>query len=156
MMSERNIVGGVAATILSGFFEFAGPLKWLLLLGGVLIVVDLRFGIRASRKRGEAIRWSRAVRRTANKAVDYICWLLLAGSLGSAFGESLGTTVLPVIVMLVIYGVELNSCFSNYFEAKGSGVKVNVFNFFSKKTDIIEVEEKTENQFENHKKRPKQ
>lgn len=144
MVTERNIVGGVTATVLTGLFEFAEPLKWLLLLGAVIVVVDLRFGLQASKKRGDAIRTSRAVRRTINKAVDYLCWLLLAGALGSAFGESLGTKILPITVMIVIYGVEINSCFSNYFEAKGKKMSVDIFKFFGKKMDIIEVEEKKE------------
>lgn len=144
MVTERNIVGGVTATVLSGFYEFAEPLRWLLLLGVVLIIVDFRFGLRASKKRGDPIRLSRAIRRTINKAVDYICWIFLAGSLGAAFGESMGTKILPILVMLVIYGVELNSCFSNYFEAKGSKVKVDIFKYFAKKTDIIEVSQTDE------------
>lgn len=49
---------------------------------------------------------------------------------------------LPLIILLVIYGVELESIYVNYFAAKGKKVKVNVFKFFSKKNDIIEVEEK--------------
>ncbi len=141
MVTERNVVGGLTATVLSNFFDFAEPLRWLLLLGAVLIVVDLRFGLRASRVRGDDIRISRAIRRTINKAVDYICWVLLAGSLGATFGESVGVKILPILVMLVIYGVEINSCFSNYFEAKGSKVKVDVFKWFAKKVDIIEVED---------------
>ena len=30
----------------------------------------------------------------------------------------------------------------NYFEARGKKVKVNIFKYFAKKTDIIDVEEK--------------
>lgn len=139
-MHERNVIGGVTATLFSGLYEFVEPLRWLLLLGLVLIVVDLRFGLRASHFRGDNIRTSRAVRRTINKAVDYLCWVLLAGSLGETFGESVGVHILPILVMLVIYGVEINSCFSNYFEAKGSHLKVDIFKWFARKTDIIEVD----------------
>ncbi|MFI3286335.1 MAG: hypothetical protein R3Y08_06750 [Rikenellaceae bacterium] len=141
MIKERNVVSGITATFLSGFYEFMEPLRLLFLLGAVLIVVDLRFGIRASRVRGENIRVSRAIRRTINKAVDYICWVLLAGSLGVTFGDSVGVNILPILVMLVIYGVEINSCFSNYFESKRSRLRVDIFKWFARKTDIIEVEE---------------
>ncbi len=140
-MEERNIITGVAATTLSGIYEFAVPLRWLLLLGVVLIITDLRFGLRASRKRGDTIRTSRAIRRTVNKMVDYICWVLLAGTLGAAFGESIGVHILPVVVMVVIYGVEINSCFSNYFESRGARLKVDIFKWIARKADIIEVEE---------------
>ncbi|MFR9506779.1 MAG: hypothetical protein SNI45_06915 [Rikenellaceae bacterium] len=143
-MQERNVIGGVTATVLSNFYDFTSPLMWLLFLGAVLIVVDLRFGLRASKVRGEAVRTSRAIRRTINKAVDYICWVLLAGAIGATFGESIGVKILPILVMLVIYGVEINSCFSNYFESKGKSLKVDIFKFFSKKLDIIEIDKKDE------------
>ncbi|MFI3281024.1 MAG: hypothetical protein R3Y44_03510 [Rikenellaceae bacterium] len=139
-MGERNVVCGVAAATLSGIYNFSVPLGWLLLLGGVLILVDLRFGIRASRIRGEEIRTSRAIRRSVNKAVDYICWVLLAGALGATFGESIGVNILPVLVMIVIYGVEINSCFSNYFEVKGSDIRVDIFKWFARKSDIIDID----------------
>ncbi len=134
----------MAAAILGELHDFAEPLKWLMLLGLVLLLTDLRFGIRASRHRGDDVRASRAVRRTINKAVDYICWVLLAGSIGATFGESFGVKILPILVMLVIYGVEINSCFSNYFEIKGSPLKVDVFKWFARKADIIEVEKHDE------------
>ncbi len=140
-MEERNIINGVAASAISGIYHFAEPLKWLFLLGAVLIITDLRFGIRASRVRGEDIRTSRAIRRSINKAVDYICWVLLAGSLGATFGESIGVNILPILVMIVIYGVETNSCFSNYFEAKGSDIHVDIFKWISRRVDIISPEE---------------
>lgn len=143
-MDERNVIGGITAATLSGFLEFLEPLRWFFLLGLVLILVDLRFGIEAAQVRKEKIRTSRAVRRTVNKIVDYLCWIFLAGALGMTFGAPFGITTLPALVMLVVYGIEINSCFANYFESKGKKVKVNIFKFFAKKSDIIEVEEKEE------------
>ena len=120
------------------------PLKWFMLLAVILIIADLRFGIAAAKKRGEQIRFSRAGRRTINKIVDYLCWILLAGAIGKAFGLPFDIPILPAIVLLVIYGFEINSCYGNYFEAHGKKVKVNIFKYFSKKADIIDVEEKEE------------
>lgn len=140
-MDERNVIGGVTATVLSGFADFMEPLKWFLLLGLLLIIVDLRFGIEAAQYRKEKIRPSRAVRRTLNKVVDYLCWIFLAGALGETFGVPFSIAFLPAIVMLVVYGIEINSCFANYFEARGKKVKVDVFKYFAKKNDIIEIEE---------------
>ncbi len=156
MMQERNVIGGVTATVLVNFYEFVEPLQWFLLLGAILLDADLRFGLRAARARGDDIRPSRAVRRTVNKAIDYICWVFLAGSIGATFGESIGVKILPMLVMLVIYGVEINSCFSNYFESKGKSIKVDIFKFFSKKIDIIEIDKKDETQSENHEKDKKE
>lgn len=137
------MVGGLMAAMMSGFLDFIEPLKWFMLLAAVLIVVDLRFGVEAARKRGEAIRASRMIRRTVNKMIDYLCWILVAGALGKAFGLPFDVPVLPSVVLLVIFGCEVNSCFSNYFEARGKKVSVNVFKWFAKKTDIIEVKDET-------------
>ena len=129
------------AAVMSGFLEFVEPLKWFFLLGLILIIVDLRFGVLAALKRGEKIRVSRAIRRTANKMIDYLSWILVAGAMGKAFGMPFDVPILPAIVLLVIYGCEVNSCYGNYFESRGKKVRVNVFKFFAKKVDIIEVDD---------------
>lgn len=141
-MHEKNIINGTFAVFLSGFFEFLTPLKWLAICGIVLIIADLRFGVMASKKRGETIRTSRAVRRSVNKLIDYTCWVLLACALEHTFAEPFHIPLMPTIVMLVVYGVEINSIFANYFEYRGLKLKVDIFKFFKKKTDdIIDIEE---------------
>lgn len=141
-MQEKNIINGMLAVFLSEFFAFLAPLKWLAFCGIILIIADLRFGIMASKKRGETIRTSRAVRRSINKLIDYTCWVLLACALEHTFAEPFHIPLLPTIVMLVVYGVEINSIFANYFEYKGLNLKVDIFKFFKKKTnDIIDIEE---------------
>ncbi|MBD9177592.1 MAG: hypothetical protein EGP82_00165 [Odoribacter splanchnicus] len=143
-MGERNVIGAMMANFMSGLMDFIEPLKWFMLLGLLLILADLRFGIAAAKKRGERIRFSRAGRRTINKMIDYLCWILAAGGIGKAFGIPFNIPVLPAITLLVVCGLEINSMFTNYFEARGKKVKVNIFKYFAKKTDIIEVEEKEE------------
>lgn len=126
--------------MLSGMLDFLAPLKWFALLGLVLIVADLRFGVRAAKARGEKIRLSRAGRRTINKMVDYICWIFLAAAVNKAIVPHFDMPLLPAIVLLVVYGFEINSCYSNYFEARGKKFKVDIFKIFKRKIDIIEIE----------------
>ena len=126
-MQERNVISGMLASWLTSFIEFVEPVKWF---------------IEASKKRGETIRRSRAIRRTVNKMIDYICWILVATSFGAAFGQPFGIPILPAIVLFVIYGCEINSCFNNYFEAHGKKLRINVFKWARSKSDIIEPEEK--------------
>lgn len=151
-MQERNIVNGVTATsLITVFWDFYRPLLPFLILAVALVLADLNFGISAAKKRMreaikagkiyEPVRFSRAGRRTINKLTDYICWVTLAGLFGQAFGQILGIPALAAIILLVIYVLELSSCFSNYFEARGIKKRVNLWKFFSKKLDIIEVEE---------------
>lgn len=141
-MNERNIIQGGVAVFLSQILEIFYPLRWVMLAAAILVLVDLRFGILAARQRGEKIRTSRAIRRTVNKVVDYICWILLSASIGQAFGEPFGLPLLPFLMLLVIFGCEINSCYSNYFEAHGKKISINIFKLFAKKTDILEPDEK--------------
>ena len=139
---ERNTIGAITATLMSGFIEFMEPLKWFLLLALFLIIADLRFGIAKSRVRGEEIRLSRAGRRTINKMIDYICFILIAGAAGEAFGVPLNIPILPALALAIVYGFEINSVYCNYCESKGRKIKIDVFKYFTKKTDIIEIDKK--------------
>lgn len=148
-MQERNIISGAMATVISPLVEFYQALFPFLILAVVLIVADTRFGVEASIKRGEQFRPSRMIRRAINKLVDYICWITLAGVIGNTFGTVLGIPILSAIILLVIYGVELTSCFNNYFEFKGIKKKINIWRLFGKKEleNVIEdVEDNTKEQ----------
>lgn len=131
---------------LFGLIEFVQWAKVLLLLAFVLTIADLYFGIGAAKVRKEVIRRSRAVKRTINKICSYFLWVVLAYFFGRAFGVPFGVELLPTIMLLVVYGVELESIYSNYFEASGRKIKVNILKFFGKKTDIIEIEEEKDNE----------
>lgn len=155
-MQERNIISSATSMgLLTTFWEFYRPLLPFLILAVVLVLVDLNFGIAAAKRRKrnaikakqayEPVRFSRAGRRTLNKITDYVCWVTLAGLFGHAFGNILGIPALAAIILLVIYVLELSSVFSNFFEARGINKRVNLWKFFSKKLDIIEIEETDKN-----------
>ena len=91
-MQERNVLQEVFTATLTLFTDLLEPVKWFILAAVCLIVADLKFGIEAARKRGEKIRTSRATRRSVNKLVDYICWILVAMSFGKVFGEPFADT----------------------------------------------------------------
>ena len=146
-MQERNIIGGFTAAILSPFVEGWQRIIWFLILAIILILGDLRFGIAAAKKRGEKIRPSRAVRRSLNKLVDYICWLSIATVVGVNFGTVFGLPLLSVIIMAVVCVIELSSIVDNYFEYKGIKKKINIVKLLAKlfrKPEIEEVLEDTE------------
>ena len=140
-MQERNVLAGATATVISPLVTFYGKLLPFLLLAIMLIAIDSRFGILASKKRGETIRASRAIRRAINKFVDYICWITLAGMLGQTFGAVFHIPLLSMIVLLVVYTIELSSIFNNYFFYKGLSLKFNGLRFISKiiKTNVEDI-----------------
>lgn len=127
---------------IAGLMDFFIWSRWFLALGLFLTIADLAFGISAAKYRKEPIKRSRAVRRTMNKICSYILWIILSYMFGHAFGQPFGINILPAVMLLVIYGVELESVYVNYFAARGRSIKINVFGFFSKKMDIMEIEEK--------------
>ena len=141
-MHERNIIGGFTAAVLSPFIEGWQQMLWFLVLAIVLILGDLRFGIAAARKRDEKIRPSRAVRRSLNKLVDYICWLSIATVVGVNFGSVFGLPLLSVIIMAVVCIIEMSSIIDNYLEYKGIKKKVNVIKLIArifKKPELEDV-----------------
>ena len=143
-MQERNVISGVTATVFSQFVDGWENLIIWLIVAFVLILADLWFGIEASTKRGEIIRGSRAMRRTINKMVDYICWISIAWVLGNSFGKLFDIPLLVAIIMLIICSIEVSSIFDNYFEYKGVNKRFNVWKFFSKIFKISAIEESIE------------
>lgn len=128
-------------SFLIGLIEFFIWAKWLLVTAFFLTMADLKFGISAAKYRQEIVKRSRAVRRTLDKITNYCLWVILAYTFGEAFGKPFNVDLLPLLILLVIYGVELESIYVNYFAAKGKNVRVNFLKFFGKKTDLIEIEE---------------
>ena len=149
-MHERNIIGGFTAAVLSPFVEGWQRIIWFLILAIILILGDLRFGIAAAKKRGERIRPSRAVRRSINKLVDYICWLSIATVVGINFGTVFDVPLLSVIIMAIVCIIELSSIIDNYLEYKGIKQKVNLIKLIAhifhrpEIEDVLESTEKTE------------
>lgn len=157
-MTERNIIGAFTASVLSPFIEGWTQMLWFLILAIILILGDLRFGIAAAKKRGERIRPSRAVRRSINKLVDYICWLSIATVVGINFGTVFELPLLSVIIMAVVCIIEMSSIVDNYLEYKGIKKKVNLIKLIAhifrrpEIEDVLEPTEQTEQKEEDHEK----
>lgn len=146
-MQERNIINGTTTAVVAPLLDFYNSLIPFLILAIVLIFVDIRFGVAAAKKRGEPIRTSRKWRRAINKLVDYICWVTLAGLFGQTFGTVLGIPILSALLLLVVYGIELSSCYNNYLESREINKKVNIFKLFGRsdvENCIEDVNEKKE------------
>ena len=131
-MDERGITTGVMTATVAAIGKLHEHIFPFMILGILLIITDMKFGISAARRRKEDIRISKAVRRSINKFVDYTCWIFLAAIFGQNFGEFLGIPSMSVLIIFVVYGVELVSCFNNYFESRGIKKKINVFKLFGK------------------------
>lgn len=130
---ELLLEGGVATTAVIFLQEAVTNMIPFLIIAVILIFVDLYFGIKAAKKRGETIRPSRALRRTVGKAVEYVCWVILASSLSVAFS----TQIIEWAVLGIVMGNELLSILTNYFEIHGYKIKgLNIFKIVGDKTGI--------------------
>ena len=136
-VTTRNIGQGFTWGIMGNeALEAVQDLRWMIVLIIILIIADFRFGRRESKKRHEEavkvgnntlaklteFRTSRAIRRTFNKFVDYMTWLLMACVLGLAITEPNGWcshVLCAGIVMLVPCVCELCSIAGHFFYLKG-------------------------------------
>lgn len=109
-------------------------LRWMILLAMILILSDLWFGISASRVQNIVIRKSRAGRRTLNKLVDYICYILLGAVLGKAIGEPYGMNPIEVsiTVMVICYCFEVDSIYGHICEIHGIKKRYSIWRILFK------------------------
>lgn len=134
-MTETVVQNSTTAILTSIFYQaLADSIIWLV-IAAVAIVCDLFFGCEAARRRGERVRFSRAVRRTGNKVCEYLCWVMLAITISIGFSAAW----LKYAIFAVIYGNELSSCLSNYFEAKGKRITFNLFSLLGRRLGIDEI-----------------
>lgn len=138
MNETNNVLSATMAALGLVITDFYGHLAPWLLLGTVLVFVDLRFGLLAAKTRKEKIRPSRALRRTLNKMVDYLCWVTLAEVCTRTFEVSMGAPVVSMAMLFIIYGIELNSCVNNYLEYKGIKKTWNFFRLVGKENLLDE------------------
>lgn len=85
-----------------------------------LLILDLLYGVRAAKSRGEKVRASTAIRRSTTKLFSYLCWIILATTLAISFGK----TWLEWGTLAVVYANEGLSIVGNYLESKGLSFSV--------------------------------
>ena len=122
-VGTKTIVwGSIGAELIAVVYD----LRWMVILSIVLILADMWWGHSEAMKRlyearkignatlQEQFRWhkSRAVRRTCNKLVDYISYLILGALFGMAITEPMGICdhiVTAALGLLIGGGCELAS-----------------------------------------------
>lgn len=139
---QEEVTTNLLTALREALAGFYAPLVPWLLFALIIIITDLRFGIKKAVKRGEEVRGSTAWRRTINKIADYFCWVTLAGLCGRSIGEVLGIPVVSMGILLIVYGIEISSCLNNYFEYKGINKRLNFWKLINR-TDIDSALEDT-------------
>ena len=119
MTTGQAIVEGTASAILLSFVQntFYSLIPYMIVIVAT-VTLDLYEGVRASKKRGEEVRVSRAIRRTVSKLFEYCCWIVFAGSLMTATGSSW----LFYVVLVIPFVTELYSIITNHLFARGKKI----------------------------------
>ena len=113
------VVQGGAATLAVAFLRDTLDLAFpFLIVAGVVILVDLYFGVKAASKRGETVRASKAIRRTIGKSVEYLSWVILGATLAIAFEwPPLSKWIIGIAI-----SIELLSIVSNWLSLHGKKI----------------------------------
>lgn len=104
-------------------------LRWFILAAFGLILADLWFGIQVSRKKGIEIRRSSAGRRTFNKFIDYILYIVLGTTLAMSIAQPWHINPLYIAsgILLLCYAFEIDSIYSHICFLHGAKKKVSIF-----------------------------
>lgn len=118
-----------AGVLLIELSDILFELRWWILAAIVLVLADLWFGIRVSRKKELEIRFSRAWRRTFNKFIDYILYVVLGTTLAMSIGPSLEIKPLQIasLILIFCYAFEIDSIGSHICQLHGVKKKVSIF-----------------------------
>lgn len=137
MEKQFVLQGSVAATFVA--FLQASVLRMIpyAIPTIALIALDLVYGIKAAKDRGERVRLSTALRKTTTKFFSYVCWIILASTMAMAFNFEW----IEWIVLGTVYANELASVVGNYLETKGlemfwGGVVNAIVKLFGRKHGI--------------------
>lgn len=133
----HSITCAVVATFADGY-EFLAP---YLAFALVLIIADCRFGILCARKRGDKVQFKFACKRSMHKAIDYLCWCLIAYCLQVSFVQSFDLPILPTLALLFAYSIELSSIINNYLYYKGISKKISFVKIIAKIFKKPEIED---------------
>ena len=142
MTDPSNTKTAITVTMLAEAVAVVYDIRWLVVLVAVLVIAAFWFGISDSRKRKEKVRFSYACRRTANKLVDYLTYLLVGVLLGMGLFEPLGVCshVTSASVALVIPAVcEVSSIFGHFCSVHELKLK-----FDWKKFAVVLIKKKNE------------
>lgn len=122
---ESNSFNTIFKTGIIGFtsecYAIIFDLRWMILLAFILILSDFWFGISVSRMQGIEVRKSRAGRKTLNKIIDYLCYVLLGAVIGKAIGDPYGLNPITVsiTIMILCYCFEIDSIYNHICELHG-------------------------------------
>ena len=128
--SNTMVQGGAAAVAIAFLQQSVTKMIPYSLPALVLIALDLLYGVRAAKMRGDRVRFSTAIKKTVTKTCSYVCWLILSSTMAVAFDREW----IEIAVLGLVFLNELASIVGNYLETKGLHLSlVNLYRWIFKK-----------------------
>lgn len=140
--------------------EIVWETRWLMLSIIICVLVDFRLGSGECGKRyaqakaqGDTVlmtkykwRTSRAIRRTCNKVLDYLLWVVLGAFVGKAILESVGVDYIygSIVMAGVAIVCEAASFFGHFFYLHGVAVEQRTVSGFIRAFMVSLVKAKNE------------
>ena len=139
-MVTTDVVGNTGTRFIGGIMSVEmlsvlDDMRWMLLLIALCVIADFRYGWGESSKRykeakdaGDKIlmmqyawRTSRAVRRSCNKTIDYLIWVVVGMAIGMAILEPVGINHIfgGVAATAIAVMCEAKSFFGHFFYLHG-------------------------------------
>ncbi len=153
-----RVIGGLLSAEMITVFT---DMRWMLLLIALCVIADFRYGWGESSRRyseaekaGDTIlmvqykwRTSRAVRRSVNKTVDYLIWVVLGMAIGMAILEPIGVNHIlgGVGATAIAVMCEAKSFFGHFFYLHGVNVEQKTITGFFKAFIVAFAKNKDEN-----------
>ena len=152
----RFLGGLLSAEMIAVFYD----MRWMLLLIALCVIADFRYGWgESSRRYSEAekagdkllmvqYKWrtSRAVRRSCNKIIDYIVWVVVGMAIGMAILEPIGVNHIfgGVGATAIAVVCEAKSFFGHFFYLHGVNVEQKTITGFIKAIIVALAKSKNE------------
>lgn len=94
-------------------------IPWLI-IAGIIVIMDLYYGVKAAKKRGEEVRSSRAIRRTVAKIFEYFCWTVMACALTVVFDAKwIDETVIAIVLATESLSLVGNALYCKGYQIRG-------------------------------------
>lgn len=140
-MTQGGSIGKTLGGVLLGneLVTLLYDLRWAVALCASLIVADLWLGCRSASASGKEVRKSRAIRRTANKFVDYIMYMLVAAMIGMVIEQMGWWSHTQVALCGILLG-----CFCEIESILGHWAKLHGYSFSVRKVILRLVRTKSE------------
>lgn len=134
----NNLPKFIGSTVVAGVFaDFAVvffPMKWGFIALLCVLVVDFRYTRRYRKKTGrDPLPWCTALRIFVNKAIDYMCVLLVVAVLSVLFDGAVNPQAVRWVGMAIVFVVEVAVIIHKWLRLYHPDLDFDLFGYLGEK-----------------------